>query len=85
MSYDTRRSVSDIIKCPIPVSVARSAVLCVSGQSRAQRCHIKPSIDLTGGIRSELKHPLRSELLSVPNTNTLLALNCALTHPLLLQ
>lgn len=60
MSYDTTRSVSDIIKCPIRVSVARSAVLCVCEQSRAQRCHIKPSIDLTGGIRSELKHPLRS-------------------------
>lgn len=60
MSYDTTRSVSDIIKCPIRVSVARSALLCVSERSRAQRCHIKPSIDLTGGIRGELKRPLRS-------------------------
>lgn len=39
MSYDTTRSVSDIIKCPICVSVARSAVLCLQAIKSSALSH----------------------------------------------
>lgn len=76
-------SVFDMINCPVFARVAWSAMICICEQSRAPPCHIRLNyISKYWSHRwnHELTEASFEELIAIPNTNTLLALNCALNH-----